>query len=121
MTADRWLSVGVIFLGLMQCLSVFYFFRRIEEPAFWFFAGGMLLIWTGALSLLRIRYEETAPGLRRVSVVANLSLALFWAALYFVLFDKFARNPSSFIGPLVIFASAAVSLARARTAWTKRI
>jgi hypothetical protein len=113
---DKFLAAAVIFLGVAQCLATPYFFERIGEPAAWWFAGGMLLVLAGSLSLLRLRYGQVAPGVRRVSVAANVALGLFWLALYWGLFDKFARNPSSFVGLFVIVAAAAVSLLHARRA-----
>lgn len=111
---DKALGAAVILLGLLQCLSTPYFYRRFEEPAAWFFAGGMLLMLVGALTLLRIRYGAAAPGVRRVSIGANLILSAFWAVLYWALFYKFIRHPSSFAGLFVILASTAVSVFHAR-------
>jgi hypothetical protein len=107
---DRILGTAVIALGLMQCASTFLFFARFEEPAIWFFAGGLLLTVVGALNLLRLRYGATAPGVRYVSLAANLVLSLLWVALYWGLLDKFAQRPASFLGPLIILAASAVSL-----------
>jgi hypothetical protein len=73
----------------------------------------MLLMLAGALTLLRIRYGLIAPGVRHVSVAANLALGLFWAGLYWGLFHKFARNPASFLGLFVVLSSAIVSVLRA--------
>ena len=112
-SADKLLGAAVVFLGAMQCLATFRFFRAFEEPAAWFFAGGMLLALVGALALLRLRYGEAAPGLRRVSLAASAALALFWVVLYWGLFDKFARRPASFAGPFVVVASAVVSFLNA--------
>jgi hypothetical protein len=109
-TADRILAFGVILLGIMQALSTFYFFAGVEEPALWFFAGGMLLVLVGVLALLRQDYGALAPGLRLASVTASVVLALFWIALYTLLFEKFAPNPPSFLGPAIIVASALVSV-----------
>jgi hypothetical protein len=113
-SADKFLGYAVLLLGAAQCLATFRFFQKLEEPAAWWFAGGMLLALAGALTLLRLRYGAVAPGVRRVSVAANAALALFWLALYWALFDKFARRPSSFAGLFVIVAAAAVSLINAR-------
>ena len=107
---DKVLGAVVVCLGLLQCLVTPYFFRRIEEPAAWFFAGGMLLMLVGALTLLRVRYGLIAPGVRHVSVAANLMLSLFWAGLYWGLFDKFIRYPASFVGLFVILSSTVVSV-----------
>jgi hypothetical protein len=106
---DRILAIGVIVLGVMQSASTFLFFARFEEPAIWFFAGGVLLALVGALNLLRLRYGAAAAGVRYVSQGANLALSLLWVAMYWGLFDKFARRPSSFLGPIVILAATVVS------------
>src|SRR4028119_1261753 len=107
---DKALGAVIISLGFLQCLSTPYFFRRIEEPAAWYFAGGMLLMLVGALTLLRIRYGLIAPGVKHVSVAANLMLGLFWMGLYWGLFYKFARHPASFLGLFVVLSSAIVSV-----------
>lgn len=112
-TADKLLAGAVVALGAGQCLATFIFFKRFEEPAAWWFAGGMLLVLTGALSLLRISYGAVAPGVARASLAANAALAVFWLVLYWGLFYKFARRPASFAGIFVIVAAAAVSLLRA--------
>ncbi|HEY9403336.1 MAG TPA: hypothetical protein VIQ24_11775 [Pyrinomonadaceae bacterium] len=110
---DKALGVVVISLGLLQCLSTSYFFHRIEEPAAWFFAGGMLLMLVGALTLLRIRYGLIAPGVKHVSIAANLMVSLFWVGLYWGLFYKFVRHPASFLGLFVILSSTTVSVLHA--------
>lgn len=111
--ADKLLAGAVVVLGAGQCLATFVFFKKFEEPAAWWFAGGMLLVLTGALSLLRIGYGAVAPGVARTSLAANAALAVFWVALYWGLFEKFARRPASFVGLFVIVAAAVVSLLRA--------
>ena len=113
-SVDKVLGLLVILLGAMQSLSTFYFFRSMEEPALWFFAGGMLLMLTGGLTLLRLRYGSIAPGVKYLSLGANLLVGIFWATLYWGLYYKFARNPSSFTGLFVILASAIVSLLNSR-------
>src|SRR3712207_6667317 len=105
---DNALGAVVISLGFLQCLSTPYFFRRIEEPAAWFSAGGLLLMLVGALTLLRIRYGLIAPGVKHVSVAANLMLCVFYVGLYWGLFYKFGRHPASFLGLFVVLSSAIV-------------
>ncbi len=107
---DKTLGVVLIFMGLLQWLATPYFFLRIEEPAAWFFAGGMLLMLIGALNLLRIKYGAVAPGVKRVSVAANLVLSAFWLAMLVGLFYKFVRYPFAFIGISAILTCTIVSL-----------
>ena len=113
---DRILGMVVILLGVMQVASTFHFFRQIEEPAAWFLAGVLLLMLCGALTLLRLRYGDVAPGVKSVATVASVGLAIFWIALYWALFEKFARTPASFTGLFVIVASAVVALLGLRRA-----
>jgi hypothetical protein len=105
---DRLLAWAVILLGALQCASTFHFFTRLEEPALWFFAGGLLLVLVGALNLLRIR-ETGVPAVRALSRASNLVLSAFYVVLYWGLFDKFAPRPASFLGPAVVLAATAVS------------
>ena len=44
--------------------------------AVWFAKGGLLIIATGALNLLRVAYAGIAKGVRIVSVIANVVLVL---------------------------------------------
>ena len=113
---DRILGMVVILLGVMQIASTFYVFRQIEEPAAWFLAGGLLLILSGALTLLRLRYGDVAPGVKYVATVSSVVLAIFWIALYWALFEKFSRTPASFTGLFVVVASAIVALLALRRA-----
>lgn len=107
---DRFLGAGVILLGIMQILSTFHFFTDVEEAAAWFLAGGLLLAASGALTLLRIRYGDVAPGVRSVAIATSVVLALFYIALYWALLEKFLRTPASFTGLFVVVAAAAVAL-----------
>ena len=102
-----WLLVG---LGILQWLATPFFFRRPEEPAFWFFGGGFTLVLVGALNLLRRTYGERARGLLFVSVVANLVLAGFWIAMTVTLPYKFTRYVAPYIALGIIVLNAGVSL-----------
>jgi hypothetical protein len=63
--------------------------RPLTVAALWFLSAGLFVIMLGAVNLLRIRYAQVAPGLRRVSLAANLAgiavmllfLMLDWHAL----------------------------------------
>ena len=85
------------------------FFPRIEEPAAWFSAGGMLLMLVGALSLLRVSYGGVAPGVKWLFVAANLMLSAFWLAMLYGLFYKFVRYPASFVAIALILVSSTCS------------
>lgn len=110
-TLDKVLAYVLIVLGAMQCAATFYFFRRVEEPAYWFFAGGMLSALVGALALLRVKYGAVAAGVRRVSLAASVLLGVFWLAMACGLPTKFSRYPAAYTGVVVAVASAAVARA----------
>ena len=102
-----WLLVG---LGILQWLATPLFFRQAEEPAFWFFGGGITLVLVGVLNLLRRRYGDQARGVVFVSVVANLVLAGFWVAMGVTLSYKFTRYVVPYIALGLIVVNAATSL-----------
>ena len=102
-----WILVG---LGVLQWLATPLFFKRAEEPAFWFFGGGITLVLVGVLNLLRRKYGERARGLVLVSIVANLVLAGFWVAMAVILSYKFTRYGAPYIALGLIVLNAAVSL-----------
>ena len=102
-----WILVG---LGVLQWLATPLFFRRAEEPAFWFFGGGITLVLVGVLNLLRRKYGERARGLVLVSVVANLVLAGFWVAMAVALSYKFTRYVAPYIALGLIVLNAVISL-----------
>ena len=112
--ADRALGVALIILGVMQWVGTPFLFRRVEEPAAWFFAGGMLLALVGALSLLRIKYGALAPGVKWVSLAANVMLSLFWLAMVWLLLPKFIRHPAALTAPVLVLASTACALLNPR-------
>lgn len=100
----------LVALGVMQWLATPLFFRTAEEPAFWFFGGGITLALTGALNHLRLAYGRDVRALVVVSVAANVVLALFWAAMAYVLTYKFNRYVAPYVALGIIIANAAVSV-----------
>jgi hypothetical protein len=70
-------SVGIIALGLVHIAATPRFFPALTSTAVWFASGGLAIILTGALNLLRRRYGEIAPGLRVVCVVSNVVMTTF--------------------------------------------
>jgi hypothetical protein len=55
--------------------------RQFTPSAIWWVAGGLLMILAGILNLLRIRYAAIAPGVRLVSMITNIVMALFALAI----------------------------------------
>ena len=70
-------SVGIIVLGLVHIAATPRFFPALTSTAVWFASGGLAIILTGALNLLRRAYGEIASGLRVVCVAANVVMTTF--------------------------------------------
>ncbi len=71
------LSVGIMALGVVHIASTPRFFTELTNAAVWFAGGGLAIILTGALNLLRRAYGHLAPGLRLVCVAANAVITGF--------------------------------------------
>ena len=71
------LSLGIIALGVIHITFTPRFFTRLTTAAVWFASGGIAIIMTGILNLLRRAYGETAPGLRAVCLVNNIVMTGF--------------------------------------------
>ncbi len=71
------LSLGIIALGMIHIAATPRFFTHLTSAAVWFASGGLAMILTGALNLLRRAYGEVAPGLRVVCVAANAVMTGF--------------------------------------------
>jgi hypothetical protein len=52
-------------------------FHALTSAALWFFSGGITLVLTGAINLLRRSYGHIAPGLRRVCIGTNIGITIF--------------------------------------------
>ena len=68
------LSVAIIALGVVHIASTP---RKLTVAAVWFASGGLAIILTGALNLLRQAYGHQARGLRLVCTAANAVLTAF--------------------------------------------
>jgi hypothetical protein len=112
-----WVLIG---LGVMQCTAAPVFFKTAEEPAFWFFGGGITLAVVGAMNLLRLRYGAVARGLVLVSVGSNVVLALFWVAMACVLTYKFNRYKAPYVALGLIVATGVLSIIAARRSASHR-
>jgi hypothetical protein len=71
------LSVGIIALGVVHIAATPHYFSHLSSAAVWFASGGLALILTGALNVLRRVYGSVAPGLRVVCVAANAVMTGF--------------------------------------------
>jgi O-antigen/teichoic acid export membrane protein len=112
---DTILAWVLIVLGVMQWVATPVLFETAEEPAFWFFGGGITLVIVGILNVLRIRYGSLAPGVKVASVGSNLALAGFWVAMACTLTYKFNRFKAPYIALLSIILAAVVSV------WSSRM
>ena len=102
-----WILVG---LGIMQWAATPLLFKSAEEPAFWFFGGGMMLVVAGVLNSLRLVHGRSIPRLTALSVGTNVGLAFFWIAMAAVLTYKFNRYLAPYIALALIVANAGLSL-----------
>jgi len=71
------LSLGIIAFGIIHIAATPRYFTHLTSAAVWFTSGGLVLILTGALNLLRRAYGEVAPGLRVACVAANVVMTSF--------------------------------------------
>jgi hypothetical protein len=72
----------LIVFGAIHLFLTSKFDPNLGMNAIWFASGGLLIIATGGLNLLRVAYANVAQGVRIVSVTANvvLVLLLVWIA-----------------------------------------
>ena len=71
------LAAGTIVLGVVHIAATPRAFPRLSSAAVWFASGGLAMMLTGALNLLRRVYGDFAPGLRRVCLAANVVMTAF--------------------------------------------
>jgi len=71
------LSLGIVALGTVHIVATPRLFTHLTPGTVWFASGGLAIILTGALNLLRREYGHSAFGLRIVSVMANIVMAAF--------------------------------------------
>jgi hypothetical protein len=71
------LSLGIVALGLVHIIATPRLFTHLTPDAVWFANGGLSIVLTGALNLLRREYGQSAFGLRIVCVIANIVMATF--------------------------------------------
>ena len=107
----------LIVLGCLQWIATPLLFKTADEPAYWFFGGGLTLALVRALNLLRLRYGSIAQGVVVVSVIANVLLALFWVAMAFGLTYKFNRYGAPYVALGLILLNAAISVKNLKSRW----
>src|SRR5262245_14973437 len=71
------LSLGIVALGLVHIAATPRLFTSLTPGAVWFASGGLAIILTGTLNLLRREYGQSAFGLRIASGIANIVMAIF--------------------------------------------
>ena len=71
------ISILIIGLGVVHLVATPHFYPHLTSAAVWFASGGLLIILTGFLNLLRRAYGEIAFGIRLVCVITNILMAAF--------------------------------------------
>jgi hypothetical protein len=71
------LSLLIVALGAIHVASTPRFFPHLTTSAVWFAAGGIAIILTGALNLLRRSHGKTAFGLRLACIANNVVMTAF--------------------------------------------
>ena len=73
-------SWGLVALGVLHMAAGISRYEALTQSALWFLSGGVAIVLTGALNLLNRAYGRSAPGVRWVSVGANIVQSIFAAA-----------------------------------------
>ena len=117
---DKFVGGCLTALGVVHISATPLSFPRLNESAGWFISGGLALIFCGALNLLRERYAIVAPGVRRVSMVANV--AVFVLACTFVIASgrSAIRSPKAYFLLLTIVSATVFSFRRPPRLWSIR-
>ena len=71
------LSWGAIALGLLHTAATTRLANPLTQAAMWFASAGLLMMLVGLVNLLNRRYGTGAPGLRRVTIGANVVIIVF--------------------------------------------
>ena len=100
----------LITAGLLQFPGTFVFFNTPEEPAFWFFNGGITLILVGFLNILRIKYGAKIPLITRYSALSNAIFLAFWLVMAYFLLYKFIRYPVALFPLLMLLIAFLLSV-----------
>jgi len=107
--SNGWLLFAI---GILHCSVTFVIAAAPTETAFWFFSGGLALVYCAALNLLRVRYGAIAPGVRRACAAVNLSLLAFVVAYLAAQGLGAFRNPGTGVLTASALAATAFSLFR---------
>jgi hypothetical protein len=85
------IAFGVVHVSLTRRVH-----PNLDINAIWFASGGLLMIATGALNLLRVAYSSVAKGVNVVSVIANVVLLLL--TLFIATLIPMRNNPQVVVG-----------------------
>ena len=69
---DQGTAWAIAGIGVLHAAATLSIYKQFSMAAVWFFDAAVVLWLTAALNLLRIRYMAVAPGVRYVSIGANL-------------------------------------------------
>jgi hypothetical protein len=75
--AYRILPWGIIVLGVLHMAATFRIHGCLTPAALWFFSGGLVLVFTGALNLINGGQAGEVPALRRFCQAVNVVVLCF--------------------------------------------
>lgn len=108
---DRIVASVIFGIGVLHCGVTFVIVETAGgEVSFWFFSGGLAMIYAATLNLLRVRYAGVAPGLRRACLAVNLSLLSFILAYAASKGMRIFRNPGAVLLVASVLAATAFSM-----------
>ena len=105
---DQVIAWTIATIGVLHAGTTWLIYKQFSMAAVWFFDAAVVLWFTAALNLLRIRYATVAPGIRVVSIGANLLVLA--TVLTVALRSKTAQNLTGVAFCLLILLAAVLSL-----------
>ncbi len=117
---DRIVAAAIVGIGAVHIGVTPIVFPHLNEPALWFISGGLAMIFQGALNLLRNRYVDVAPGVRRTCIAVNLAVAAFVTTYIVVTGRNVLRAPQAVVLLGLVMAATLFSLARPPRLWSIR-
>ena len=107
--ADEVIAWLFVVLGTTYCA---FTPRPLSLNALWFFGNGLFLITIGFLNLTRIKYAGAAPGVRWLSLCANLVIVFFSG--FVTVFSARPFGPTGVCSMLAVFAAIFAALPHGR-------
>lgn len=108
-SVDMYNSLTMLLMGALQFVGTFYFYKTVEEPAFWFFNGGITLLFLAMLNIIHLKNKNNQL-IRRMCILSNSIFLVFWLAMFYFLFYKFERYPFAMFPILLLVMSSILSI-----------